>query len=85
MNKELSPYQYFGTNMFIIYNKLPFPVQTYFVKYMKHPISNILNYNYNISLKNVKCKFNIYDVLIIDRIKKLKTYIYEIKNLISNT
>ena len=77
----LSTYQYYGSNMFIVYNKLSFPIQIYFIKYMRHPISCILNNNNNIILKNTKCKFDIYNVLITDRIKKLEKYISEIENL----
>lgn len=40
---DLAPEQYYGTNMFIIYNILPIPVRhKYFSKYMVHPIVYLL-------------------------------------------
>lgn len=49
---NLSTEQLYGTNMFIIYNKLPGPVKMIFIKYMQHPVAALLNPKKNKILKS---------------------------------
>lgn len=78
---KLSTQQLYGTNMFIIYNKLPVPVQIIFLKYMRHPIANLLSLKNNKKL-NTK-PFNLFNLKIIDNIKILSNYISEIELLLN--
>lgn len=39
----LSTEQMYGTNLFIIYRKLPVPVQMIFINHMQHPVAALLN------------------------------------------
>lgn len=74
---------YYGTNMFLIYNKLPIPVQMIFIEYMKHPISQLLKNNTNKTLKNLDPVFDINDIKIIYRIKILEKYNIELLKILT--